>query len=121
MEFIEHKLDEERLVIELKTVETLTELQDFIDLLGNAFYLGAVGVIVKSEHLPEHFFELKTKLAGEILQKFSNYRQRMAIVGDFENIESKSLRDFIRESNELGRIVFVESLDKALTKLSKVN
>jgi len=118
MEFIEHKTNS-GLVIEVKTNKTLIELQDFIDILGNSYYLGSNGVIVHSENLHEDFFELKTNLAGEILQKFSNYRQKLAIIGKYNNVESKSLNDFIRESNKYGKISFVQCLDEALIALEK--
>jgi hypothetical protein len=53
-------------------------------------------------------------MAGEILQKFSNYRIKLAIVGDFSKYTKKSIRDFIRESNNTGHINFVGTLDEAL-------
>ena len=65
------------------------------------------------------FFELKNGMAGEILQKFSNYRVRLAIVGDFSRYTSKSINDFILESNKTGHINFVPTVTEALLKLSK--
>jgi hypothetical protein len=72
-------------------------------------------LIIHRETLNDSFFDLKTKVAGEILQKFSNYRMKLAIIGDFSNIKSKSLRDFVRESNTRGIITFVDSLEKAVS------
>lgn len=118
MEFIEHKIGNE-IVVEVKTDRVLKELHDFIDILGNSYYLQSIGVVLHSENLHNDFFELKTKLAGDILQKFSNYRQKLAIIGNFDNIKSKSLNDFIRESNEFGKISFVNSLEDALVSLQK--
>lgn len=93
-------------------------VEDAVDLLGNADYMGAKKIIVHQSQLHPDFFELKTRLAGEILQKFSNYRMQLAIVGAFEAVSSKSLRDFIFESNRQGRILFVGSLKEAVEKLS---
>ena len=45
-------------------------------------------------------------MAGEILQKFSNYRVRLAIIGSFEQCIAKSIRDFIYESNNGKQINF---------------
>jgi hypothetical protein len=90
-----------------------------LDIMVNAGYNGCLGVIINASNFSPDFFVLKTGVAGEILQKFSNYRMKLAIVGDFSEIENKSLRDFIRESNERGIVCFVESLEMALTKLSK--
>ncbi|HEY9562062.1 MAG TPA: DUF4180 domain-containing protein, partial [Anseongella sp.] len=64
------------------------------------------------------FFHLKNKLAGDILQKFSNYRMRLAIVGSFDKYPGQSLKDFIRESNQGRQVNFVGSLPEALSVLS---
>ncbi|MDR2424976.1 MAG: DUF4180 domain-containing protein [Prevotellaceae bacterium] len=71
-------------------------------------------IILKKENIVDDFFNLATGIAGEILQKFSNYRMRMAIIGDFDNLKSKALKDFIRESNKTKRIVFIKTLNEAL-------
>jgi hypothetical protein len=63
------------------------------------------------------FFDLKSGLAGEILQKFSNYRVKLALAGDFSEIRSKSLKDFIRECNRGKTIFFVNSINDALSRL----
>jgi ABC-type branched-subunit amino acid transport system substrate-binding protein len=77
---------------------------------------------LSQEHnLPVEFFDLKTKLAGDILQKFSTYQGRLAIVGDFTKYESKSLRDFIYESNKARRINFVSTLEEAENALAQQN
>jgi hypothetical protein len=96
----------------------VSTVDDALDLLGNADYQGARRIVIHQSQLHPDFFELKSGLAGDILQKFSNYRMQLAIVGDFHNISSKSLRDFIYESNKQGRIFFVGTLQDALEKLS---
>jgi hypothetical protein len=37
-------------------------------------------IILKKENIVEDFYNLSTGIAGEILQKFSNYRKKMAII-----------------------------------------
>ncbi|MEY8760697.1 DUF4180 domain-containing protein [Chryseobacterium tongliaoense] len=93
--------------------------QDALDLLGNAYYQGFDRIIIHEKNITPEFFDLKTKLAGDILQKFSNYRVRLAIVGDFSTYQSKSIRDFIFESNKTRHIIFVDTTEKALEKLSE--
>ncbi|SDM35841.1 protein of unknown function [Catalinimonas alkaloidigena] len=92
--------------------------QDALDLLANAGYQGADKLIVHERHLSPDFFDLKTGLAGEMLQKFSNYRVQLAIVGDFARFTSPTLRDFIRESNRHGHIRFVRSVEEARAQLT---
>ena len=53
-------------------------------------------------------------IAGEILQKFSNYRVRLAIVGDFTKFTSNSLHEFIYESNKGRFIHFVSAKLEAM-------
>ena len=96
---------------EYKTVD------DFIDVIGNANYQGIEKIIFYKENIHPDFFDLKTRIAGEVLQKFSNYRQKLAIVGDFSAYTSKSLRDFIRESNQIGHVLFVDTIDEAIERL----
>ncbi|QDK81023.1 DUF4180 domain-containing protein [Spirosoma sp. KCTC 42546] len=93
--------------------------QDAVDLLGNIYYQGFDNIIVHQKNITPDFFDLKTGIAGEILQKFSNYRVRLAIVGDFSSYSSKSIQDFMFESNKLGQINFVESEAEAIDRLSK--
>jgi len=95
----------------------IRSVEDAVDLLGNASYSGASMVILHAVQLDPAFFALRTGLAGEILQKFSNYHMKLAIVGDYKHSESKSLRDFMYESNRLGHILFVESLAEALERI----
>lgn len=93
--------------------------QDGLDLMGNIYYQGFDKVILYEKNITPEFFDLKTKIAGEILQKFSNYRIGLAIVGNFDKYGSKSMKDFIFESNKTGHVIFVEVLEEALEQLSK--
>lgn len=88
--------------------------EDGLNLLGDLYYQGFEKVILHQHQLDPAFFDLKSGLAGEILQKFANYRMRLAIVGDFEQVESKSLRDFIYESNQGQLINFVGSVEEGI-------
>jgi hypothetical protein len=91
----------------------ITNVDTALDLIGNCSYQGADMILLGEENITPAFFDLKTGLAGEILQKFSTYHMKLAIVGDFSKYSSKSLGDFIRESNRMGRIRFVDSIEEA--------
>ena len=92
--------------------EKIDSIRDISDLMANAYYNECAGLIIKKEFLPESFFDLKTKIAGEILQKFSNYNMKMSIVGDFSVYKSRSLRDFIYECNN-GNLIFFKDTEEA--------
>jgi hypothetical protein len=96
----------------------ISEVQDMLDLMGDAGFNDCNRIILKEENLHPDFFRLHTGFAGEILQKFSTYSFKLAIIGDFSKYKSKNLQDFIRESNKGNRIYFVESLASAMNKLS---
>ncbi|CAI8811677.1 DUF4180 domain-containing protein [Chryseobacterium sp. IT-36CA2] len=97
----------------------IQSVQDGLDLMGNIYYQGFDKVILYEKNITPEFFDLKTRIAGEILQKFSNYRIGLAIVGNFSKYESKSMKDFIFESNKTKHINFVSTLEDALNNFPK--
>ena len=97
----------------------ITDVQSALDFIATVNYeAGCDRIILNKAAICEDFFDLKTKLAGEILQKFINYHVKIAIVGDFDQYTSKSLKDFIYESNKGKCIFFLPSEKQALEKLS---
>lgn len=93
--------------------------QDALDLMATAQYEGVDHLIVYEKHFNPSFFDLKTRAAGEILQKYSNYGMKLAIIGDFKKYTSNALRDFIRECNRGRQIFFVSDSETALAKFFK--
>jgi ABC-type amino acid transport substrate-binding protein len=91
---------------------------DVLDLIGSAFGR-ADTVAIPAERLDQRFFALRTGVAGEIMQKFVNYRLRLAIIGDISaHIEgSTALRDLVRESNRGNHVWFLDDLDGLDAKL----
>jgi hypothetical protein len=81
----------------------------------------AATLIVRKENINREFFRLGSGFAGEMLQKISNYRKRLAIIGDNSKLQSKPLRDFIYESNKNGEVIFVASAEEALKMLTYVS
>ncbi|MNS85142.1 hypothetical protein D3C72_1189980 [compost metagenome] len=99
----------------------ITDVQSALDLMATVRYeADSNRIILHKRAICEEFFDLKTRLAGEILQKFVNYQTKIAIVGDFSTYSSKSLRDFIYECNNGTDIFFVWSEDEAINKLSSI-
>lgn len=99
----------------------ITDVQSALDFMVTVRYeVGCNRIILNKSAICEDFFDLKTRLAGEILQKFINYQTKIAIIGDFSTYSSKSLRDFIYESNNGRDIFFLSDEDQAIDKLSVV-
>ncbi len=97
----------------------IRNVQDSLDIMADLYYQDISHIVVYEENITPDFFDLKTKLAGDILQKFSNYRVRLAVVGNFAKYTKQSMIDFIYESNKQGLINFVPDLATALEKFSR--
>ena len=94
----------------------IRNVQDALDLMANATYQRARRVVVHERNLEPAFFDLRSGMAGEIMQKCVIYQMKLAIVGDFEKYTSTSLLALIRECNRGNDIFFVPDLDTALKK-----
>jgi hypothetical protein len=113
MEYIIHETNGLQ-IAEVKSGPLLIKSpQDFLDMIAN---ISARTFILQEEMLDASFFDLRTGVAGEILQKCSNYYIRLAIVGNFSQYESESLHDFMYESNKTGQILFVDTVDAAIDR-----
>ncbi len=111
METINYSINGETVTEVRSTGKILCGTRDFLDILGET---GSDNILINKENISEEFFKLNTGIAGEIVQKASNYRIRLGIIGDFSEYTSKSLRDFMMESNKSKQILFVESVYDAL-------
>lgn len=119
MKIISHTLNKNS-IAELHADEILIrQAQDALDILGDVYYQGFDKIIIYERNINKDFFDLKNRMAGDILQKFSNYRVKLAIVGDFSQYTSKSIKDFIYESNKTGHILFVANVEEALERLKQ--
>lgn len=93
----------------------INNVQDSLDLMATVRHnYDCDKVIINKKNVTEDFFELKTCVAGEIMQKYINYGMRLAIIGDFEQYGSKSLKAFIYESNKANQIIFKSTIDEIL-------
>ncbi|MDD3972384.1 MAG: DUF4180 domain-containing protein [Clostridia bacterium] len=98
----------------------ICDVQSALDFIANINYeTGCNRIVIYKSVLCEEFFNLKTKIAGDILQKFINYQIRAAIVGDFGKYSSKSLKDFIYECNNGKDIFFLSKEEEAIQALSR--
>ncbi|MDT3395641.1 DUF4180 domain-containing protein [Streptomyces sp. B1866] len=92
--------------------EPLRTARDALDVIGEAGYLGADWVALPAARLADDFFQLRTGVAGEIVQKFANYRLRLAVLGDVSRhtAASTALRDFVRECDRGNQLWFLPDL-----------
>lgn len=108
--------------LEIRSEEQfINNVQDVLDLFGELYGQYYDGIILYERNITHDFFDLQTKLAGEILQKFSNYRIRLVIVGDWSKYTSRNLEAFITESNRGKTVNFSSSPTEALELLSRID
>ena len=89
--------------------KVFTDAQSALDVLMTAKYdVGTKNIIIDKKLIVEDFFILSTGLAGEILQKYTNYGGRI-----------EPLRDFIYESNKGKSVFFVATKEEAIEMLTK--
>ncbi len=98
----------------------ITDSQSALDLAMTVQYETQCNqIIINKDNIHEDFFKLSTGLLGDVLQKYVNYRIRLAVVGDFSVYTSKPLHDFIGESNKGNSFFFVVSEHEAMARLTK--
>lgn len=107
-------------ILEITSAERIiNSVEEGSDLLANVYYQGYDKVVIYEHQLRNDFFDLKNGFAGEVLQKFSNFRVRLVVLGDFENVQRKSLAHFVLESNKGKQVNFLATLPEALDALSQ--
>lgn len=119
MNIIAHTINTSEIAEVISDQIIIHSTEDALDVMGNIYYQGFDKIILHQKDITPEFFDLKNKMAGDILQKFSNYRIQLAIIGDFSTFTSQSLKDFIFESNQGKQVNFVATLEDALNTLSQ--
>lgn len=99
----------------------ICDVQSALDLMMSVKYqTGIKNIAISKTLITDKFFVLSSGLAGEILQKFINYKFRIAIYGDYSSYTGKPLKDFIYESNKGRDVFFTNTLEQAVEKLTAV-
>ena len=106
-----------------KAGDRLRDDRQAIEIISEASAYLPELIVIPVERFSDDFFQLKTRVAGEILQKFVTYRNRVVILGDISKqlSESSALRDFVYECNKGHHVWFlttVEELDRKLLGMS---
>ena len=97
----------------------IVDTQSALDLAMTVKYeTGAEKIVIDKDVICGDFFVLSTGMAGEILQKFTNYHVKVAVYGDYSHYTSKPLKDFIYESNHGKDFFFVSTKEEAVQRLT---
>lgn len=78
---------------------------------------GARALLLDRNALPAAFFDLSTGVAGELVQKLTNYGIRMAAVVPDLSVHSPRFREFAREANAGRQFRFFATREEAVAWL----
>jgi hypothetical protein len=71
-------------------------------------------IAVHEKNIAPEFFDLKSGIAGDVLQKFVNYQTKFAVIGDISRYtaKSESFAALVRESNRGRDVRFAMTFDQ---------
>jgi hypothetical protein len=97
----------------------LTTERVALDVIAEALQAGAELVIVPVDRLGDDFIKLRTGLAGQIVQKFTQYRRRLVILGDITpyTTNSPTFKSFVYEANHGDEFWFLPDMAALETRL----
>ena len=90
---------------------SIRSFRDIPDAIAACF--GSKGIIFTQDDLAQEFFDLRSGLAGELFQKFINYKLRMAIVLPDPEAYGERISELAYEHRAHNMIRFVRSKDEA--------
>jgi len=91
------RLERGGLVI-LEIAGGLARVDDALEVVSASYSADTDRVLVEADALPADFFALRTRFAGELLQKLANYGLRLAGVFPPERDYDERFREFLREA-----------------------
>ena len=103
--------DAEKIIVASDAGISIRSSGDISDALGQTF--GAKGLILTESDLAPEFFDLRSGLAGELFQKFVNYKLRVAIVLPDPEAYGERFGELAYEHRSHGMNRVVGSIDEA--------
>ncbi|CAI1954330.1 TPA: DUF4180 domain-containing protein [Serratia marcescens] len=113
MSYAVRQIHDLRLVVFAEAGPPLKDENDVSLFIAPAFEHDAGMIALPVNRLDAAFFQLRSGIAGAVLQKFINYRLRVALRGDDITSwlgQSNALQDFVREANRSEQVWFLPSL-----------
>ncbi len=109
--------DGHRYIMSRSSKPIIGSQQDFLDLLVVGMENNTSLLLLRDTNFDPAFYDLKTGLAGAILQKVSDYSARLAIVGSFEERGGERFQQLALECNSGTQVRFVSCTNEALSWL----
>lgn len=109
--------EERKILVASDAGISIRSFNDISEAIGAC--IGADGLILTEADLAREFFDLRSGLAGELFQKFINYKVRAAIVLADAKAYGERFSELVHEHTSHGMIRFVQSEDEARAWLCK--
>lgn len=97
----------------ISTTKPLSTESDALDLIALCWEHEANALMIHHANLSEDFFKLKTKVAGDIIQKFINYNIKAAIIVPQKTIQKGRFKEMAMETNKGNHFRLYESEQEA--------
>jgi uncharacterized protein DUF4180 len=107
--------EEDKILVASDSGISIRSFEDISDAI--AACLDAEGIIFTEGDLAQEFFDLRSGLAGELFQKFTNYKLRVAIVLPDPEAYGERISELAYEHRSHNMIRFVRSKTEAETWL----
>lgn len=119
MKIAVHQSEAVKIAEVISDVIIVNNAEEGLQLMVDLYYQDFDKIIIPAQSITPDFFDLKTGIAGEILQKFSNYKVQLVLVGDFAKYPGQRIQEFIYESNKGRQVNFLGTVEEAVERLSK--
>ena len=97
----------------LSTNESISSENDALDLIALCWEHGTNALMIHYTALSEDFFNLRTKVAGNIIQKFVNYGIKVTAIVPQETIQKGRFKEMAMETNKGNHFRLYESKEEA--------
>lgn len=82
----------------VECVDAIASVDDALGLISACIERDSQRLLIDARCLPEAFFDLRSRFAGELIQKFENYRLRLAVVFAPDTKRSERFEQFLAEA-----------------------
>jgi hypothetical protein len=97
----------------ISATEPISTENDALDLIALCWEHEINALMIHHAALSDDFFKLKTKAAGNIIQKFVNYSIRAAAIISHDTIQKGRFKEMAMETNKGNHFRLYESKDEA--------
>jgi len=114
-----YKINQELKFIEVDSRELIIKNgSDILELMGHCYEDDISSAMIYEKNLTEDFFNLKTRLAGEIFQKLAVYKFRAVFIISPKRLTAR-FAQMAKEENSKNQLFFCSTREEALEWLNK--